>query len=56
MLSPVVADTGCRNTVYNGLPQSAVEYAGRMTRLGLPWFRVDLLGEPPEEVGRLLDH
>jgi putative protease len=55
-LFPVLADTGCRNTVYNSVPQSAAEYVGRMKEVGLRWFRVDLLRETPEEVCRLLDH
>ena len=54
-LFPVHADTGCRNTVYNGVPQSAAEYAGRMRALGVSRFRVDLLRETPEQVGPLLD-
>jgi len=54
-LFPVLADTGCRNTVYNSVPQSAAEYVGRMKELGLRWFRVDLLRETPEAVSRLLD-
>ena len=53
---PVLADTGCRNTVFNSVPQSAAEYIGRMKESGLSWFRVDLLRQTPEEVGRLLDH
>lgn len=52
---PVVADTGCRNTVYNAVPQSAAEYIPRMLALGLRWFRVELLRESPGEVGPLLD-
>lgn len=52
---PVLPDTGCRNTVFNSVAQSAAEYIGRMRDLGLRTFRVDLLREPPEQVGRLLD-
>jgi putative protease len=51
---PVHPDTGCRNTVYNSVPQSAAEYVGRMLGLGLRTFRVDLLRETPAEVGPLL--
>jgi U32 family peptidase len=50
-----VADAGCRNTVFNAVPQSAAEYIGRMRDLGIRRFRVDLLRETPEQVGRLLD-
>jgi putative protease len=51
---PVLPDTGCRNTVFNSVPQSAAEYVGRMRSLGVRWFRVDLLRETPEQVGQLL--
>lgn len=52
---PVHPDTGCRNTVFNSVAQSAAEYVGRMRDLGLTRFRVDLLREKPEDVGPLLD-
>lgn len=52
---PVHADTGCRNTIYNSVPQSGAEYVGRMRELGLRTFRVDLLRETPEQIVRLLN-
>ncbi len=52
---PVLADTGCRNTVFNSVAQSAAEYVGRMREMGLTRFRVDLLRETTTEVGPLLD-
>lgn len=52
---PVVADAGCRNTVFNAVPQSAAEYIGRMRDLGIRRFRADLLRETPEQVGPLMD-
>jgi U32 family peptidase len=51
---PVVADAGCRNTVYNSIPQSGAEYIGRMQQLGLHRFRVDLLRETADQVEPLL--
>src|SRR5262245_59491288 len=54
-LFPVTADAGCRNTVFNALPQSGAEYVGRMRELGIRRFRVDLLRETPEQVGTLLE-
>ncbi len=51
---PVLADAGCRNTVFNAVPQSAAEYIGRMRGLGVGRFRVDLLRETPDQVGPLL--
>jgi putative protease len=52
---PVHPDTGCRNTVFNSVPQSAAEYVGRMRQLGVGWFRVDLLRETPAEATALLE-
>jgi putative protease len=52
---PVHPDTGCRNTVFNSVPQSAAEYVGRMKELGIRWFRIDLLRETPDEVVRLVE-
>ncbi len=52
---PVLPDTGCRNTVFNSVPQSGAEYIGRMRELGLTRFRVDLLRESPEQVKTLMD-
>lgn len=52
---PVLPDTGCRNTVFNSVPQSAAEYVGRMRELGLHTFRVDLLRESAAQVPALLD-
>lgn len=52
---PVLPDTGCRNTVFNSVPQSAAEYVGRMRQLGVQWFRVDLLRESPGEATALLE-
>jgi putative protease len=52
---PVLPDTGCRNTVFNSVPQSAAEYVGRMKDLGIRRFRVDLLRETPGEAVRLIE-
>ncbi|HWC89826.1 MAG TPA: DUF3656 domain-containing protein, partial [Pirellulales bacterium] len=52
---PLLADTGCRNTVFNAVPQSAVELLSRMRAAGLRHFRVELLRETGEQVAPLLD-
>jgi putative protease len=52
---PLVADAGCRNTVFQSVPQSGAEYVSRMLNLGVQHFRVELLRETPEQVGPLLD-
>jgi putative protease len=52
---PLMADTGCRNTVFNSVAQSAAEFIPRMLGLGVRHFRVELLRERPDEIGPLLD-
>jgi putative protease len=52
---PLIADVGCRNTVYNGTAQSGAEYVPRMLELGIRHFRVELLRESAEDTGPLLD-
>ncbi len=52
---PLVADAGCRNTVFYEVPQSAAEYLPRMLQLGVGDFRVELLRESGPQVGPLLD-
>ena len=52
---PLVADVGCRNTVYNGTAQSAAEFVPRMLKLGVRDYRVELLRERPADVAPLLD-
>jgi putative protease len=53
--NPLVADVGCRNTVYNALAQSAAEYVPRMREAGLLDYRVELLRESAAEVAPLID-
>jgi U32 family peptidase len=52
---PVLADTGCRNTVFNSVAQSAMEYLPRMLNLGIKQFRIDLLREDAAQTSELLD-
>jgi collagenase-like PrtC family protease len=51
----VVADAGCRNTVYIAVSQSGAEYVPQIRALGLRRFRVELLRETADQVGPLLD-
>src|SRR2546423_6071475 len=53
--NPLVADVGCRNTVYNGMAQSAAEFVPQMLGLGLRHFRVELLREDGHSALTLLD-
>jgi len=50
---PVHPDTGCRNTVFNSVPQSGAEYIRRMLAAGVRWFRLDCLRETPEQLTAL---
>jgi putative protease len=53
---PLAADTGCRNTVFNAVAQSAAEYMPRMLTLGVRHFRVELLRESAAETQALLNN
>ncbi|MCX5662915.1 MAG: U32 family peptidase [Planctomycetota bacterium] len=52
---PLVADVGCRNTVFNAQAQSAAEYVPRMREMGLRHFRVELLRENAGDTHLVLD-
>jgi len=52
---PVGVDSGCRNTVYNSLPQSAAEYLRRLSEMNVAYFRIEFLRESPPEVSKILD-
>ncbi len=52
---PLAADTGCRNTVFNSVAQSAAEFIPRMLAQGVRHFRVELLRETAAEATALLD-
>jgi putative protease len=52
---PLLPDVGCRNTVYNGMAQSAAEYLPQLLRQGVRWFRIELLRQTADQVGDLLN-
>jgi len=51
---PLTADVGCRNTLYNAVPQSAAEAVPKLMARGVAEFRVELLDEPAAEIGRVI--
>src|SRR3982751_2820933 len=51
---PLIADVGCRNTVYNAAAQSAAELVPNLKDLGVNLFRVELLREAADETHSLL--
>jgi putative protease len=52
---PVKADAGCRNTVFNALPQTGAEYVSRFLALGARRFRIEFLDESAERVTQTID-
>ena len=49
------ADVGCRNTLFNALPQSAAEAVPSLIRSGVRHFRVELLNDaPPAELTEII--
>ena len=53
-LHPLKADAGCRNTVFNALAQTGADYVGRFLALGARHFRIEFLGENPEQVTKTI--
>jgi putative protease len=51
---PLTADVGCRNTLYNAVPQSGAEAVPALGAAGVRHFRVELLDEEPDEIRRIL--
>ncbi|MBD2292636.1 DUF3656 domain-containing protein [Anabaena sphaerica FACHB-251] len=50
------ADSGCRNTVYNGTAQTGAEYVQRLISLGLQHLRIEFLNETPEQVTKTIHY
>jgi putative protease len=51
---PLTADVGCRNTLFNAVPQSAAELVPLLLARGIGHFRVELLDESVEDIGDVL--
>lgn len=52
---PLTADVGCRNTLFNAVPQSGAEAVPWLRNAGIAHFRVELLQDQPAgEIERLL--
>lgn len=45
-LHPLLADAGCRNTLFNGRAQTGAGFLQDFRRLGLSRFRLELLDDP----------
>jgi putative protease len=51
---PLKADVGCRNTLYNAVPQTTAEFLPRLIDLGARHLRVEFLDDDPAAVTRIL--
>jgi putative protease len=51
---PLKADVGCRNTLFNAVPQTAAEFLPRLLRRGVRHLRVEFLDDGAEGVARTL--
>ncbi len=51
---PLKADVGCRNTLFNAVPQTAAEYLARFRGRGVRHLRIEFLDDGPEAVARTI--
>ncbi len=51
---PLKADVGCRNTLFNAVPQSAAEVVPSLIDQGVKNFRIEFLDHPPAQVAPLI--
>lgn len=54
MEHPLTADVGCRNTLFNAVPQSAAEVVPLLVARGLTDFRIELLADGPDDIERTI--
>jgi U32 family peptidase len=50
---PLVADVGCRNTLFNAVAQSSAEVVAELLTSGVRRFRIELLRDDTDQIGRL---
>ena len=55
MEHPLKADVGCRNTLFNAVPQSAAEAVPQLLARGVRDFRVELLDDRGDDLRRTVD-
>ncbi|MDX2036100.1 MAG: DUF3656 domain-containing protein [Isosphaeraceae bacterium] len=54
MEHPLTADVGCRNTLFNAVPQSAAEYLPRLVAHGVGRLRIEFLRDDAASVARVI--
>ncbi len=52
---PLHADVGCRNTLFNAVPQSGAEIVASLLERGVRDFRIEFLDERPADIRRVLN-
>lgn len=55
MEHPLTADVGCRNTLFNAVPQSAAEAIPQLLKAGVRDYRIELLDSSSEEVSSIIN-
>jgi hypothetical protein len=51
---PLKADVGCRNTLYNAVPQTAAEFLPRLLKHGARSLRIEFLDDSPTAIRRII--
>jgi putative protease len=51
----LTADVGCRNTLFNAVPQSGAEIVPELRQRGVRWFRIELLDDRGQQLTDLID-
>jgi putative protease len=54
MEHPLRADVGCRNTLFNAVPQTGARFFAQLENAGLRDFRIELLEENAEQATRVI--
>jgi putative protease len=54
MVHPLRADAGCRNTLFNAVPQTGAQFFEALLQAGLRSFRLELLEETNEQSQKLI--
>lgn len=51
---PLIADVGCRNTLFNATPQSGAELVPELLQKGVRRYRIELLRESAHDIQKLM--
>ena len=51
----LTADVGCRNTLFNAVPQSGAEVVNQVVRKGVKHLRIEMLNQSQDEMAEILE-